>query len=159
MGNKTPGSDWGAVPVFYTGLGLIFGLPLTSSSWSVSRSRWSIRNRVTSASRRRYHHRSVRANFALTIYTPHLSERSSARDPGDQQGQWEAAGRWPAPGSNPAHGHHTASAARHRSAPDNQYLNLTKNSSLAIAIGYMDIVATLGGITLMQVTRWKRSCS
>ena len=31
-----------------------------------------------------------------------------------------------------------------------QYLNLTKNSSLAIAIGYMDIVATVGGITLMQ---------
>jgi len=31
-----------------------------------------------------------------------------------------------------------------------QYLNLTKNSSLAIAIGYMDVVATLGGISLMQ---------
>ena len=31
-----------------------------------------------------------------------------------------------------------------------QYLNLTKNSSLAIAIGYMDIVATFGGITLNQ---------
>jgi general L-amino acid transport system permease protein len=31
-----------------------------------------------------------------------------------------------------------------------QYLNLTKNSSLAIAIGYMDIVATIGGITLNQ---------
>ncbi len=31
-----------------------------------------------------------------------------------------------------------------------QYLNITKNSSLAIAIGYMDIVATVGGITLMQ---------
>ncbi len=31
-----------------------------------------------------------------------------------------------------------------------QYLNLTKNSSLAIAIGYMDVVATVGGITLMQ---------
>ena len=31
-----------------------------------------------------------------------------------------------------------------------QYLNITKNSSLAIAIGYMDIVATLGGITLNQ---------
>ena len=31
-----------------------------------------------------------------------------------------------------------------------QYLNLTKNSSLAIAIGYMDITATLGGISLMQ---------
>jgi general L-amino acid transport system permease protein len=26
----------------------------------------------------------------------------------------------------------------------------TKNSSLAIAIGYMDIVATIGGISLMQ---------
>ena len=28
-----------------------------------------------------------------------------------------------------------------------QYLNITKNSSLAIAIGYMDIVATIGGIS------------
>jgi len=34
-----------------------------------------------------------------------------------------------------------------------QYLNLTKNSSLAIAIGYMDILATLGGITLNQTGR------
>ena len=31
-----------------------------------------------------------------------------------------------------------------------QYLNITKNSSLAIAIGYMDLVATIGGISLMQ---------
>ncbi|MFY9241243.1 MAG: ABC transporter permease subunit [Roseovarius sp.] len=29
-----------------------------------------------------------------------------------------------------------------------QYLNITKNSSLAIAVGYADITATLGGITL-----------
>jgi general L-amino acid transport system permease protein len=34
-----------------------------------------------------------------------------------------------------------------------QYLNLTKNSSLAIAIGYMDLVSTLGGITLHQTGR------
>jgi general L-amino acid transport system permease protein len=34
-----------------------------------------------------------------------------------------------------------------------QYLNLTKNSSLAIAIGYMDVRATLGGITLNQTGR------
>ena len=34
-----------------------------------------------------------------------------------------------------------------------QYLNLTKNSSLAIAVGYMDIVATIGGITLNQTGR------
>ena len=31
-----------------------------------------------------------------------------------------------------------------------QYLNLTKNSSLAIATGYFDITGTLGGITLNQ---------
>ena len=34
-----------------------------------------------------------------------------------------------------------------------QFLNLTKNSSLAIAIGYMDLVATLGKITLNQTGR------
>ncbi|MGI9317059.1 MAG: amino acid ABC transporter permease [bacterium] len=34
-----------------------------------------------------------------------------------------------------------------------QYLNITKNSSLAIAIGYMDIVATIGGVTLNQTGR------
>ena len=33
------------------------------------------------------------------------------------------------------------------------YLDLTKNSSLAIAIGYIDLVATLGGITLNQTGR------
>ena len=34
-----------------------------------------------------------------------------------------------------------------------QYLNLTKNSSLAIAIGYMDVTATIGGISLNQTGR------
>lgn len=34
-----------------------------------------------------------------------------------------------------------------------QFLNLTKNSSLAVAIGYMDIVATIGGISLNQTGR------
>ena len=34
-----------------------------------------------------------------------------------------------------------------------QYLNITKNSSLAIAIGYMDITATIGGISLNQTGR------
>ena len=34
-----------------------------------------------------------------------------------------------------------------------QYLNITKNSSLAIAVGYADITATLGGITLTQTGR------
>lgn len=34
-----------------------------------------------------------------------------------------------------------------------QFLNLTKNSSLAIAVGYADVRATLGGITLNQTGR------
>ena len=34
-----------------------------------------------------------------------------------------------------------------------QYLNLTKNSSLAIAVGYVDVRATLGGITMNQTGR------
>ncbi len=34
-----------------------------------------------------------------------------------------------------------------------QYLNLTKNSSLAIAVGYMDVRSTLGGITINQTGR------
>ena len=34
-----------------------------------------------------------------------------------------------------------------------QFLNLTKNSSLAIAVGYMDVRATLGGITVNQTGR------
>lgn len=34
-----------------------------------------------------------------------------------------------------------------------QFLNITKNSSLAIAVGYEDITATLGGITLNQTGR------
>ncbi len=34
-----------------------------------------------------------------------------------------------------------------------QYLNVTKNTSLAIAVGYMDMRSTLGGITLNQTGR------
>lgn len=34
-----------------------------------------------------------------------------------------------------------------------QYLNLTKNSSLAIAVGYMDVTGTLMGITMNQTGR------
>lgn len=34
-----------------------------------------------------------------------------------------------------------------------QYLNLMKNSSLAIAVGYMDLRGTLGGVTLNQTGR------
>jgi general L-amino acid transport system permease protein len=35
----------------------------------------------------------------------------------------------------------------------NQYLNLTKNSSLAVAIGYPDLVAVFAGTTLNQTNQ------
>jgi len=34
-----------------------------------------------------------------------------------------------------------------------QYLNLIKNSSLAVAVGYPDVKATLGGVTMNQTGR------
>ena len=34
-----------------------------------------------------------------------------------------------------------------------QYLNLIKNSSLAVAVGYMDLRGTLGGTTVNQTGR------
>jgi general L-amino acid transport system permease protein len=34
-----------------------------------------------------------------------------------------------------------------------QYLNITKNSSLAVAVGYPDVKVTLGGITMNQTGR------
>ena len=39
----------------------------------------------------------------------------------------------------------------------NQYLDLTKNSSLAVAIGYPDLVAVFAGTTLNQTHRRSRS--
>ena len=35
----------------------------------------------------------------------------------------------------------------------NQFLNLVKNSSLAIAVGYMDVRSTLGGVAINQTGR------
>ena len=32
-------------------------------------------------------------------------------------------------------------------------MNLTKNSSLALAVGYMEVRSTLGGITIIQTGR------
>ena len=34
-----------------------------------------------------------------------------------------------------------------------QYLNITKNTSLGLAVGYMDLRSTLGGITINQTGR------
>ncbi|MEM7252793.1 MAG: ABC transporter permease subunit, partial [Pseudomonadota bacterium] len=90
--------------------------------------------------------------FALAIYTAaFIGEVVRAGIQAISKGQWEAAS---------ALGLRRSWVLRQIIIPQalrvivppltSMYLNLTKNSSLAIAIGYMDVVATLGGITLMQ---------
>ncbi|MCH9675837.1 MAG: ABC transporter permease subunit [Gammaproteobacteria bacterium] len=90
--------------------------------------------------------------FALSVYTAaFIGEIVRAGIQAIPKGQWEAAS---------ALGLKRGWVLRRIIIPQalriivppltSMYLNLTKNSSLAIAIGYMDVVATLGGITLMQ---------
>ncbi|MEM7519963.1 MAG: ABC transporter permease subunit [Pseudomonadota bacterium] len=93
--------------------------------------------------------------FALSIYTgAFIAENVRAGIQAVSKGQTEAAG---ALGLRP---NRTMSlvvlpqAMRVIIPPlISQYLNITKNSSLAIAVGYADITATLGGITLNQTGR------
>ena len=90
--------------------------------------------------------------LALSLYTAaFIAEIVRAGILSVSHGQWEAAG---ALGIRRARILNLAiipQALRVLIPPlTSQYLNLTKNSSLAIAIGYMDIVATIGGISLMQ---------
>ena len=97
----------------------------------------------------------VALTFALSIYTAaFIGEIVRAGIIAVDKGQREAAeaiGLRPSQGMNEV----ILPQARRIIIPPltSQYLNLTKNSSLAIAIGYMDIVATLGGITLNQTGR------
>lgn len=90
--------------------------------------------------------------FALTIYTSaFIGEIVRAGIQAVSKGQWEAAGALGLSRGQTLRQVIIPQALRVIVPPlTSQYLNLTKNSSLAIAVGYMDIVATLGGITLMQ---------
>ncbi len=93
--------------------------------------------------------------FALSIYTgAFIAENVRAGIVAISQGQTEAAG---ALGMRPNRIMNLVvlpQALRVIIPPlISQYLNLTKNSSLAIAVGYMDITSTLGGITLNQTGR------
>jgi uncharacterized membrane protein YcfT len=47
-------------------------------------------------------------------------------------------------------GHYSAGFAGHHSALTSQYLNIVKNSSLAAAIGYPDMVSLFAGTVLNQ---------
>jgi len=67
------------------------------------------------------------------------------------RGQWECRhGARSAPELRSSAHRHAASASRHHSADDSaKYLNLIKNSSLAVAVGYQDIVS-IANTTLNQ---------
>ncbi|MEM1232913.1 MAG: ABC transporter permease subunit [Pseudomonadota bacterium] len=93
--------------------------------------------------------------FALAIYTgAFIAENVRAGIQAISKGQTEAAG---ALGLRPGRIMNLVilpQALRIIIPPlISQYLNITKNSSLAIAVGYMDITGTLGGITLNQTGR------
>ena len=93
--------------------------------------------------------------FALAIYTgAFIAENVRAGIQAISKGQTEAAG---ALGLRPGRIMNLVilpQALRVIIPPlISQYLNITKNSSLAIAVGYMDITGTLGGITLNQTGR------
>lgn len=90
--------------------------------------------------------------LALSLYTSaFIAEIVRSGIMAINKGQWEAAGALGVRRSRVLQLVIIPQALRVIIPPlASQYLNLTKNSSLAIAIGYMDIVATIGGITLMQ---------
>lgn len=90
--------------------------------------------------------------LALSLYTAaFIGEIVRAGITSVSHGQWEAAGALGIKRSRILNLVIIPQALRVIIPPlTSQYLNLTKNSSLAIAIGYMDIVATIGGISLMQ---------
>ncbi len=141
-------------PVFRVGLGLVIGLPLVvyfvagmpvSFDYPTFRG-FNFRGGMTISPEL------AALTFALAIYTAaFISENVRAGILAVSHGQTEAAF---ALGLRPNRTMNLIiipQALRVIIPPlTSQYLNLTKNSSLAIAIGYMDVVATLGGITLMQ---------
>ncbi len=93
--------------------------------------------------------------FALTIYTAaFIAEVVRAGIQAVSKGQREAAAALGLPQTRIMNLVVLPQAMRMIIPPlISQYLNLTKNSSLAIATGYFDITGTLGGITLNQTGR------
>jgi general L-amino acid transport system permease protein len=141
-------------PVLWVGLGMIVGLPVLTYyvtgapiDWEVPQpGRFNLRGGMV-----------VIPEFlalwlALTLYTSaFIAEIVRAGILAVSHGQWEASMALGMRRSRTLNLIIIPQALRVIVPPlTSQYLNLTKNSSLAIAIGYMDIVATLGGISLMQ---------
>ena len=142
------------LPIFWISLGLLLGLPLiafyiTGQPISLE---YPEAGRFNFKGGMKVTPEFFALTFALSIYTAaYIGEIVRAGIQAIPKGQWEASS---------ALGLKRSWVLRHIIIPQalrviippltSMYLNLTKNSSLAIAIGYMDVVATLGGITLMQ---------
>lgn len=141
-------------PVFLIGLGAIIGLPVivflltgVPVTWDVPAfKRFNFQGGMV-----------VLPEFmalwlALSLYTSaFIGEIVRSGILSVSHGQWEAAGALGIKRSRTLSLVIIPQALRVIVPPlTSQYLNLTKNSSLAIAIGYMDLVATIGGISLMQ---------
>lgn len=146
-------------PTFFVGLGILLGLPLLT--FLAMGSPLSFDKPVLSAFGFRpetgftIRPELFALTFALTIYTSaFIGEIVRSGIQAINKGQWEAAGALGIKRTQTLTKIIIPQALRVIVPPlTSQYLNLTKNSSLAIAIGYMDIVSTLGGITLMQTGR------
>jgi len=141
-------------PIFWVGLGAIVGLPIVMFvitgmpiNWEVPEmGRFNLRGGVVVIPE------FIALWLALTLYTSaFIAEIVRAGIMAVSHGQWEASMALGMRRSRTLNLIIIPQALRVIVPPlTSQYLNLTKNSSLAIAIGYMDIVATLGGISLMQ---------
>jgi general L-amino acid transport system permease protein len=142
------------LPVFWISLGAIIGLPLLAYVLTGAPLGWDI------PALKGFNFKGgfvIRPEFmalwlALSFYTSaFIAEIVRSGIEAVSKGQWEASLALGISRSRTLNLVIIPQAMRVIVPPlTSQYLNLTKNSSLAIAIGYMDIVATLGGITLMQ---------
>ena len=141
-------------PVFLISLGILLGLPLLvfllsgmPLAWEVPKlGRFNLKGGITMIPEL------LALWLALSLYTSaFIAEIVRAGILAIDKGQWEASQAVGLTRDRTLNLVIIPQALRIIIPPlTSQYLNLTKNSSLAIAIGYMDIVATLGGITLMQ---------
>jgi general L-amino acid transport system permease protein len=141
-------------PVFWTSFGLIVGLPLLAAivtGFPVAFDYPSLQGfnfKGGMVLRPEF----VALWFALTIYTASfIAEIVRAGIQAVSHGQTEAASSLGLKASWTTRLIILPQALRVIVPPlTSQYLNLTKNSSLAIAIGYPDLVATFGGTSLNQ---------
>ena len=141
-------------PVFWGGLAIVVGLPLivffasgAPLTWELPKmGRFNLQGGVVMLPE------FLALWLALSFYTSaFIAEIVRSGIMAISKGQWEAAGALGVSRNRILQLVIIPQALRVIIPPlASQYLNLTKNSSLAIAIGYMDIVATIGGITLMQ---------